>query len=68
MTHVHPSDTKMEKFSDFVKGSEGVKKAIEKFKPDILFCSHVHEAQGIEEKIGETRVINVGKEGKIIDI
>ncbi|MFH1439593.1 MAG: metallophosphoesterase [Candidatus Woesearchaeota archaeon] len=68
MTHVHPSDTKMEKFSNFVKGSEGVKKAVEKFKPDILFCSHVHEAQGIEEKIGNTRVINVGREGKIIDI
>lgn len=68
MTHVHPSETKMEKFSNFVKGSEGVKKAVETFKPDILFCSHVHEAQGIEEKIGETRVINVGREGKIIDI
>ena len=68
MTHVHPSETKMEKFSDFVKGSIGVKKAVEKFKPDILFCSHVHEAQGIEEKIGDTKVINVGREGKIIDL
>jgi uncharacterized protein len=67
MTHVHPSETKMEKFSDFVKGSEGVKKAVETFKPDILFCSHVHEAQGIEEKIGNTRVINVGREGKVIN-
>jgi len=26
------------------------------------------EAEGIEEKIGNTRVINVGKSGKIIDI
>ncbi|MBI4454227.1 metallophosphoesterase [Candidatus Woesearchaeota archaeon] len=68
MTHVHPSKTKMEKFSNFVKGSDGVRKAVEEFKPDILVCSHVHEAQGIEEKIGNTRVINVGKEGKIINI
>lgn len=68
VTHVHPSDSMMEKFSKFVPGSLGVKKAIDTFKPDILLCSHVHEAEGIEEKIGKTRVINVGSAGKIIEI
>ena len=68
VTHVHPSDTKMEKFSNFFPGSTGIRRAVEKFKPDILLCSHVHEAEGLEEKIGHTRVINVGKAGKIIDI
>ncbi|MBI2523352.1 metallophosphoesterase [Candidatus Woesearchaeota archaeon] len=67
-THVHPSDSKMEKFTEIFPGSEGVRKAIEKFNPDILLCSHVHEAEGIEEKIGNTKVINVGKKGKIIEI
>ncbi len=68
VSHVHPTGTKMEKLSDFVPGSSGVKKAIDKFKPDIMLCSHVHEAEGLEEKIGKTRVINVGRKGKIIDI
>ena len=68
VTHVHPSETKMEKFSNIVPGSTGVKRAVEKLHPDILLCSHVHEAEGIEEKIGKTRVINVGKKGKIIEI
>lgn len=68
VTHVHPSGTKMEKFTKFFKGSDGIKKAVDKFKPDILLCSHVHEAEGIEEKIGNTRVINVGKHGKIIEL
>jgi len=68
VTHVHPTGTLMEKFSDFVPGSQGVRKAVAKFKPDILLCSHVHEAEGIEEKIGKTKVINVGKRGKIIEI
>lgn len=67
-THVHPAGTKMEKFTELFPGSKGVRKAIEKFKPDILLCSHVHEAEGIEEKIGKTRVISVGKKGKIIEI
>jgi hypothetical protein len=68
VTHVHPSGSKMEKFTQFFSGSEAVTKAIKTFKPDIAICSHVHEAEGIEEKIGNTRVINVGKKGRIIEI
>ena len=68
VTHVHPDKSKMEKFTKFFPGSSGVRKAVEKFKPDVLLCSHVHEAEGIEEKLGKTRVINVGKKGKIIEV
>lgn len=68
VTHAHPTGTLMEKLSVFVPGSEGVRRAIEKFQPDIAICSHVHEAEGIEEKIGRTKVINVGRRGKIIVI
>jgi Icc-related predicted phosphoesterase len=68
VTHVHPSKTKMERFTDFFPGSDGVRKAVNKLHPDILLCSHVHEAEGIEEKIGKTKVVNVGKRGKIFDI
>ena len=68
VSHVHPSGTKMEKFTHYFEGNKGLRKAIDKFKPDIVFCSHVHEAEGLEEKIGKTRVINVGGKGKIIEI
>lgn len=68
VTHVHPSQTAMEKFSTFIPGSSGVKKALDVMQPDFLLCSHVHEAEGIEEMVGPTRVINVGKEGTILDL
>ena len=70
VTHVHPSDTKIGKFGHPLvrEGSEGIRKAVKKFKPDILICSHIHEAAGIEEKLGKTKIINVGTEGKIIEI
>lgn len=68
VTHIHPKSSMMEKFSKLVPASEGVRKAIDRFKPDILFCSHVHEAEGLEEKIGRTKVYNVGSKGRIIDI
>lgn len=68
VTHTHPSGTKMEKFTSFFDGSTGIRKALDKFKPDLLLCSHVHEAEGIEEKVGKTKVINVGRKGKIIEL
>jgi Icc-related predicted phosphoesterase len=68
VTHVHPSGGLIETFTDFFPGSTGVRKAIDKFQPTIALCSHVHEAHGIEEKIGRTKVINVGKKGRIIEI
>ncbi len=68
ITHVHPAGTDMEKFSDFVPGSKGLRRAIEEVKPDIVICGHVHEAEGLEEEIGNTKIINVGKQGKFIDL
>jgi len=66
VSHVHPADSTMEKFG--WEGSHGLKKAIDEFKPDFVLCSHLHEAEGIEEMIGDSKVINVGRKGKIIKI
>ena len=63
---MHPS-LSLSEFSG-IPGSKAITRAIKKFKPNILLHGHIHEASGIEEKIGDTRVINVGKEGKIIEI
>ncbi len=68
ITHAHPKGALIENFTNIFTGSIGIRKALDKFKPDILLCGHVHEAEGIEEKIGKTRVINVGRSGKIIEI
>jgi Icc-related predicted phosphoesterase len=68
VTHEHPSGTNIEKMTQFFPGSDAIRKAVKKFHPDLLLCSHVHEAEGLEEKIGTTRVISVGKKGMIINI
>jgi Icc-related predicted phosphoesterase len=66
VTHIHPSGSKTEMFG--FEGSKAVRDAIEKFHPDILINSHLHEAGGIEEKIGKTQVINVSKKEKIFEV
>lgn len=68
VTHVPPSPSLVDKFMRESVGSSGVKKAIKKFQPDIAISSHIHEASGIEENIGKTKMINVGREGRIIEI
>ena len=66
VTHQHPAGS-LSEFSG-VEGSPSLTKAIKEFKPNILIHGHIHEAGGAEEKIGSTRVINVGRKGKIIEI
>ncbi len=66
VTHMHPQGTKSE-FSGF-EGSKAVRKAIERFKPDIAIFAHIHEASGTEDQIGKTRVVNVSRKGKIFEI
>ena len=67
VTHAHPSDTKID-FDGRFFGSDGIRRAINKIQPTIAISSNIHEAEGIEDKIGKTRVISVGKQGKIIEI
>lgn len=66
VTHMHHQGSKAE-FSGF-EGSKAIKKAIEKFHPDLLISAHIHEAGGIEEKIGKTKIINVSRNPAIFEI
>lgn len=66
VTHMHPEGSKSE-FSGF-PGSKAIRKAVEKFKPDFLINAHIHEAGGIEERIGKTHVVNVSGKEKIFEI
>lgn len=68
VTHVHPAGGMAERMTRFFKGSDGVRRAIEELQPDVAFCCHVHEAEGIEQRIGKTRVINVGRRGFLLDL
>lgn len=66
VTHMHPAGSKSE-FSG-IEGSASIRKAIQKFKPDVVLHGHIHEGAGLEEMIGPTRVINTGKQGVIIEL
>ncbi len=66
VSHLHAAGTKAE-FSG-IPGEEVLREAVDEFKPDLLIAAHIHEAEGIEERIGNTRVVQVGEKGKILEI
>ncbi len=67
ITHDFPAKSLVEKIT-FARGNQSLRKAIDEFKPDFAVFSHMHEAAGIEEVIGNTKLICVGKEGIVINI
>jgi Icc-related predicted phosphoesterase len=66
VTHMHPSGSKSEIIG--FEGSKAIRKAIDKFHPDILISAHIHETGGLKEKIGRTTVINVSRHPEIFEI
>jgi len=49
-------------------GSEAIRKFVEEKQPMFQFCGHIHESGGKEVNLGKTRVINVAKQIRLIDI
>jgi Icc-related predicted phosphoesterase len=66
VTHTNPANS-ISEFSG-VKGSKAVERAIKEFKPDIHISAHVHPAGGLQEKIGNTLVLHVGRKPTIFEI
>ncbi len=66
VTHAHPKGSVAE-FSGF-PGSKAIQKALKEFKPDVLISAHIHEAGGLQEKIGKTNVFHVGRKPIIFEI
>jgi len=66
VSHLHARGTKAELSG--ILGDDVIREAVDEFKPDLLIAAHIHEGEGIEDKIGGTRVVQVGRRGKVIEV
>jgi Icc-related predicted phosphoesterase len=49
-------------------GSRAIADAIEAKRPRVAVCGHIHESWGAESAIGDTRIYNLGPQGRVIEI
>ena len=49
-------------------GSRAILEAIEQKRPKVAVCGHIHESWGAESTIGETRIFNLGPQGRMIEL
>jgi Icc-related predicted phosphoesterase len=49
-------------------GSEAILRAIERTRPVLALCGHIHQSWRQEAMIGPTRVVNVGPEGMFFEV
>lgn len=68
VTHPPPLGTELDFLRGRHVGSPLVRRIIEDFQPDLCLCGHIHENFGKIDKIGRTKVVNVGRKGKVIEV
>lgn len=67
--HCPPYRTMLDKMRNFRHGgSISVREFLQREKPEYFFCGHIHEAAGVAERLGETKAMNVGKKGFLLDL
>ena len=67
VTHSPPFGHVDEAFSRHL-GSKAVLRAVERCRPKLVVCGHIHQRWGEESFIGSTPVVNVGPHGRWFDV
>ena len=49
-------------------GSEAILRTVEQKQPRLVVCGHIHESAGEESRIGDSRVVNAGPDGVVLDL
>lgn len=66
--HCPPKNTPLDRVKEGLHfGSTAVADFIERVQPIRFFCGHIHEAQGVECRLGATVGRNLGKAGYLLD-
>ncbi len=67
--HCPPLNTPLDRIRDSLHaGSRSVAEFIERRQPEMFFCGHIHEAEGVEVQLGATRARNTGKRGFLLEL
>lgn len=67
--HAPPYGTALDRIREGLHaGSRSVMEFIAANQPEYFFCGHIHEAEGVQARIGGTIAINAGKRGYLLEL
>jgi Icc-related predicted phosphoesterase len=69
VVHFPPANSRLDEYAPGKHaGSPTLREWVEREQPAYLFCGHIHETAGLEDRLGATKCFNVGKHGHTIEI
>lgn len=68
VTHGPPAETKLDLLNNQHVGNVDYRKFIQRIKPRLVICGHLHELAGTVDTIDKTKVINPGWEGMVVEL
>ena len=68
VTHGPPANIKIDKLGNRHVGNIDYRKFIERIKPKLVICGHLHETAGTKDKIDKTQIIHPGWKGMVVEL
>ncbi|MEM9431392.1 MAG: metallophosphoesterase family protein [Pseudomonadota bacterium] len=68
ITHAPPKGVADRSSAGEAMGSTAVWDAIDRAQPSLALCGHIHHSWGVEGQIGDTRVVNLGPDPRILEL
>lgn len=68
LTHGPPYGTEIDYLHKSHVGNLDYRKFIDRIKPKVVVCGHIHETAGIITELKETKIINPGWDGMVITL
>lgn len=68
LLHGPPYGTKLDLVMDDHVGNQDYTDFIKRAKPELVVCGHLHENSEKQDRIGNSKIINPGPDGKVLDI
>lgn len=68
VTHAPPFGTKLDRLGNRYVGNKDFRNFIERIKPKLVICGHLHENAGKIDEMNGVKIINPGWEGMVVEL
>jgi uncharacterized protein len=68
MLHGPPFGTKLDLLNNQYVGNKDYRRFVDRVKPKLVICGHIHENMGVIDEIEETKLVNPCWEGMVIEL